>query len=293
MVSDSDLYVQDYTDFSNHRNLRMRNPIVLRVGSNNVHPHFKNVRTCHTFWGLYASCSNDLQLLFDDGSKHLISSNTVSLLPPWKAFCHQPLQNGGQHTYVLFALPHFPMAMVQSIAPDMLYLENSDLLSYMLSFESDLQKNKLSQFMCTLRAQEIVSKAIMIFSDSLTSEQQLILHNPSSSLPRIRPAIDYIHNNLEHSIAISDLAGILNVSNDHCSRLFKKHLGHSPIEYILSLRISRVCELLLNSHLSLEDIAHACGFPNRRYLSRRFSAELGMPPGQFRTLHHHAPQADA
>jgi len=284
-VSDSDIVIQDFSLFTGRNNLRSRNPLVLKTGAHPVHNSFKLVATSHSFWGLYVSKHSSLRLVFEDGGSHLITNSLVTLLPPWKAFRHLPENAEGWHCYVLFDLPYFPTALAQSIAPTAIYLDNSQLLKNMHALNNYCQDNTLSTFSQALLGQQIVSTALLVFSDTLNARQQKILHEPQLCWPRILPAIEYIHHHLEHSISVNDLADLLGVSPDHCTRLFKKNIGQSPIQYILSLRVARASDLLLNSNHSLETIATACGFPNRRYLSRRFVSETGMPPGQFRSIH--------
>lgn len=44
----------------------------------------------------------------------------------------------------------------------------------------------------------------------------------------------------------------------------------------------RASELLLTSTLTLEQIAHRCGFADQSHLSRVFTATIGIPPGEWR-----------
>ena len=52
------------------------------------------------------------------------------------------------------------------------------------------------------------------------------------------------------------LAVVLGFSSGHCARLFRKSFGVTFVDYITSYRIERAKELLLQSHLSIEQIAY-------------------------------------
>ena len=67
-------------------------------------------------------------------------------------------------------------------------------------------------------------------------------------------------------------------------RYFKNRLNCTPLEYLTRLRLQKVLELILQSDLSLGEIALRCGFCDSNYLSKQFSAEYGIPPGKFRKL---------
>ena len=60
--------------------------------------------------------------------------------------------------------------------------------------------------------------------------------------------------------------------------------GLSVIPYLRALRLQKAEALLLNSTLSVAEIADAVGFDNPRYFSRVFSEEKGVSPSHFRNL---------
>ena len=62
------------------------------------------------------------------------------------------------------------------------------------------------------------------------------------------------------------------------------YLDVAPARYIVERRVSRAAELLVYSNDSLEQIADACGFPNRFYLSRVFTKVLGTSPARYRKM---------
>ena len=59
--------------------------------------------------------------------------------------------------------------------------------------------------------------------------------------------------------------------------------GLAPSEYILSLRLQKVTDMLYTSEFSLEEIASACGFYDANYLIKAFKRKYGTTPGKFRS----------
>jgi len=63
---------------------------------------------------------------------------------------------------------------------------------------------------------------------------------------------------------------------------FRQLLNHTLHEEIMSVRLNRVKRLLVESRLSLEQIAASTGYEHPEYLSVVFKREVGLSPRQFR-----------
>ena len=68
----------------------------------------------------------------------------------------------------------------------------------------------------------------------------------------------------------------------YLSKIFKKHLGATCIEYITQKRMEKAKELLVHTTMTQEEIAHAVGYTNVHYFSMLFKKQLGETPGQYR-----------
>ncbi|MNI77000.1 HTH-type transcriptional activator RhaR [compost metagenome] len=58
----------------------------------------------------------------------------------------------------------------------------------------------------------------------------------------------------------------------------------TPSDFVRSLRIRKAAGLLLDTDLTLNQIASRCGFENGFYLSRVFAQSMGMSPSKYREL---------
>jgi AraC-like DNA-binding protein len=65
-------------------------------------------------------------------------------------------------------------------------------------------------------------------------------------------------------------------------RLFRRHLGCSITRYRRRLRIHAAARRLMETPQSLVEVALDHGYADLSHMTRRFSAELGLPPGRFR-----------
>ena len=68
-------------------------------------------------------------------------------------------------------------------------------------------------------------------------------------------------------------------------RRWRERYIDPPGQYLLSLRISECCRLLVESDLRIIEIGERLGFEDACYFSRIFSQRIGMPPTAYRTLH--------
>lgn len=85
-------------------------------------------------------------------------------------------------------------------------------------------------------------------------------------------------------LSVSDLADHVGYSHFHFARLFARHVGIGPGQYLTALRIDRAKHLLLEDTASVIDVASAVGFDSLSSFSRRFRATVGVPPARLRRL---------
>jgi AraC-like DNA-binding protein/mannose-6-phosphate isomerase-like protein (cupin superfamily) len=81
----------------------------------------------------------------------------------------------------------------------------------------------------------------------------------------------------------SILAEKLSCSVSHVTRIFQKHLGVSPGEFITRQRMHMATLRLINTDLIIETIAAEAGYTSLHSFTRLFTKHIGMPPGQYRT----------
>ncbi|WP_244608551.1 helix-turn-helix domain-containing protein [Bradyrhizobium algeriense] len=93
---------------------------------------------------------------------------------------------------------------------------------------------------------------------------------------------EFVDAHVSKEIGISELAGLIGLSQFHFVRAFKHSVGLSPYQYVLSERISVAKEMLSVSNLSIADVALAVGFSGAPQLNRVFRKLIGVTPTAFR-----------
>ncbi|MBO7217835.1 MAG: helix-turn-helix transcriptional regulator [Clostridia bacterium] len=91
----------------------------------------------------------------------------------------------------------------------------------------------------------------------------------------------YISNNITADLSLSALSKLFNISPSHLSKQFKINTGVGLNEYINIARVSVGETYLLNTNLSITEIAFKCGFNDSNYFTRVFKKVKGITPKAF------------
>ena len=92
----------------------------------------------------------------------------------------------------------------------------------------------------------------------------------------------YLQENYDKAVDFSALANSLAVSAPYLSRIFREQTGTSPSKYLTGLRMAQAKKLLLDTNLTVREIAVRVGYPDPFHFSRIFRNTAGMSPAQFR-----------
>lgn len=99
----------------------------------------------------------------------------------------------------------------------------------------------------------------------------------------VTESVKLIEQNIgNENFSVNEIAVALHISLSYLSKIFKKHLGATCIEYITQKRMEKAKELLVHTTMTQEEIAHAVGYTNVHYFSMLFKKQLGETPGQYR-----------
>ncbi len=100
--------------------------------------------------------------------------------------------------------------------------------------------------------------------------------------PKLLAAIELMEANVEEPLSQEMLARYVGLSRRQLERLFRKHLGRTPAQYYLELRLERARHLLYQTDLPIMDIACACGFVSASHFSTCYRAMYGRTPREER-----------
>ena len=97
----------------------------------------------------------------------------------------------------------------------------------------------------------------------------------------IMKAVSYIQMNLGKSLTLDQIAEASGVSRRTFYRQWNRTFHMSPAQYILKQIMERSKYLLMNTDMSIKDIAHSMGFSNEKYFMTAFRKYFGTSPRQY------------
>ncbi|MGN6366806.1 MAG: substrate-binding domain-containing protein [Phycisphaerae bacterium] len=100
--------------------------------------------------------------------------------------------------------------------------------------------------------------------------------------PHVSAALRYIHGTAAEALTMKQLLARVPLSRQWLDRLFKEEIGRTASEEMRRVKFARVRHLLLNSELSVSEIARATGFRQGENLTRFFRTHAGTSPQRFR-----------
>lgn len=81
---------------------------------------------------------------------------------------------------------------------------------------------------------------------------------------------------------VADVAEVVGVHPVHLARVFRRHLGLSPGEYLRRARVQTAMSLIESTREPLATVALRAGFCDQSELTKAFRRELGTTPGAYR-----------
>ena len=103
--------------------------------------------------------------------------------------------------------------------------------------------------------------------------------------PKLSQVIQMMEQNIEEPISPSILAQDVGMSTRQLERLFRRYLNRSPKRYYMELRLQKARNLLLQTDMSVINVALACGFASPSHFSKCYRAHYDTTPYRERGSH--------
>jgi two-component system response regulator YesN len=105
------------------------------------------------------------------------------------------------------------------------------------------------------------------------------LHVPEWKVLDIK---DYVARHYTQSLSIQKVAEALSISPSYLSKLAKRYLHASFMDYLTDYRLERAKDLLGTTSLMTYEISEKAGYPDARYFSSIFRKRTGVTPSEYR-----------
>jgi transcriptional regulator GlxA family with amidase domain len=96
--------------------------------------------------------------------------------------------------------------------------------------------------------------------------------------PKLGLVIQMMEANIEEPISPADLAEDVGMSTRQLERLFRRYLNRSPKRYYMELRLQKARNLLMQTEMSVINVALACGFASPSHFSKCYRAQYNTTP---------------
>lgn len=120
----------------------------------------------------------------------------------------------------------------------------------------------------------------LLVESSKTSEVAIKPQSPQDLY--IKQAIEFIDTNYSRKITIEEIASYVGVNRKYLSKLFSDSLNESPQNFLINFRLSKACDLLVNTNLSVNEISNSIGYSDAFLFSKVFKKFKGVSPKFYR-----------
>jgi AraC family transcriptional regulator len=102
---------------------------------------------------------------------------------------------------------------------------------------------------------------------------------------RLKRAIDYVEAHLAEPVRLADVASATGLTRMHFAAQFRAATGLRPHEYLLRRRVEHAQEMLVETDMSMAEVALSVGFQTQSRFTSVFTRFSGQPPGAWRRPH--------
>ena len=104
------------------------------------------------------------------------------------------------------------------------------------------------------------------------------------NLQQLSTLLKYMESHYDELITLEQACTIAKLDYHYFSRVFKEKTGKTFVEYLSFIRILNAQKLLTETDESIAFVAQKVGIPNISYFNRKFKAQNGMTPSQYREI---------
>lgn len=152
--------------------------------------------------------------------------------------------------------------------------EICNLINKVIRISTDMSKSK--DILVDLSIKELLVRVMQNQNHlSLTSDKKLVNNRP------LNYVTEYIKANLNQKLSIKSLSDKACMSKATFYRLFKRELGMSPNDFILSEKINRAKQLLKYPGSKVMAVSFELGFTDANYFIKSFKKAVGITPGNY------------
>lgn len=149
--------------------------------------------------------------------------------------------------------------------------------------EAIIKENEQQEYGKVIMLQALGLQLLVEFSRALKAEwEESLKVKTGKAKELVHIARDFIEANYDRSITVADVAGHVFLSQGYFARAFRDEMGMSPMSYLMTVRVRRACELLLETDMKVSTIAKKVGFSSPQRFNAAFRKQMKTTPMAFR-----------
>ncbi|GEM46318.1 helix-turn-helix transcriptional regulator [Deinococcus cellulosilyticus] len=214
-----------------------------------------------------------------DGLEHPLPAGSLLLCRPCNTdfFSWDPMHHT-RHAYFHFQVhqtpDHWP---VMEYWPVVRLLDGSSVLSPLFEHLLACAETAPAEHL-----EHLVSLMLTAFVDGHTATRRSQEQWPRTLEQVMRHVQVTLDTDSRHAFSLEELSGVVSVTPEYLCRLFKKHTGHAPLEWVRLLRLDRALSLVTRTNYTFGEISDLMGFASPFHFSRRFKLAYGLSPREVR-----------
>ncbi|MHA4812045.1 helix-turn-helix domain-containing protein [Flavitalea flava] len=136
---------------------------------------------------------------------------------------------------------------------------------------------------------DLVVGLLEILSILADSEEIAFINNEaytpattSSQSNRLTDVFRYVKEHYSEDISLSCIAKVANLTPQSFCRLFKNKMNKHFVEYLNDIRVSNACKLLIETDMSISQVAFDCGYNTVSNFNKLFKKITGLAPKEYK-----------
>jgi|GEM_PF-5665721 len=137
-------------------------------------------------------------------------------------------------------------------------------------------KNRLNQAAGSSELRLVMEDLVYVVIQNIEKE------TAKENISEIDMAVRFIEENYHRELSLADIASVATVCHGHLNKLFKEHQGQTVMDFLEKTRIKNAVRLLLETGLSVKEIAARVGYKDPNYFSKVFRKVTNSTPTSLR-----------
>lgn len=176
---------------------------------------------------------------------------------------------------------HYSEETIKSIFTKLIF----NLLDYTVNIgldTSDISKNAVDMTIAILKANSLAGIHQLVSAYVTNLSNQVNAACERGCARGFEAALAFIQTYYYESLTLEEISKVANMSHSYFCRKFKEIYGMNYVKYLTEFRLEKSKQLIIESELSLSEIARKTGFSDLSYFSKLFKAHTGISPNKFR-----------